>query len=198
MQNGTRKRISNLISNILNPFLVGLVLILLLSFESTSTPLEGLRWSLIMIVFSVLPVFAVTVYFVHSGSLDGIFTSARQQRTKIYMGAGICAVAGCVIFPRLGAPSILVAAFVAGLSAILVFMCINLWWKISLHTGFVAASVTVLVIMYGSLGMLSLPLLPLIAWARTDLNHHSPAQVTVGALLAASIVTLVFYLFGLI
>jgi membrane-associated phospholipid phosphatase len=41
-------------------------------------------------------------------------------------------------------------------------------------------------------------LVPLIAWSRIELKHHSLAQVAVGALLATSIVVVVFYLFGLV
>jgi len=198
MQIETRKRIANLTSNILNPFLVCLVLILLLSFESTASLLDGLKWSLILIALSVLPVFSVVVYLVRNNRLEGLFISVRRQRTKIYLVASVCAVTGCVILPYLGAPLVLVATFVAGLSAILVFMCINLWWKISLHTAFIAAAVTVLVILYSSIGAISTVLLPLIAWARIELNHHSLAQVASGALLAALIVVVVFYLFGLV
>ena len=85
------------------------------------------------------------------------------------------------------------AAFAAGLSAIVIFMCINLWWKISLHTAFVAASVTVLVILYGWGAAITVALVPLMAWSRIELEHHSLAQATTGALLAALIVVVVFY-----
>ena len=194
----TRRRIANLISNTLNPFLVSVVLILLLSFNSTPSLLEGLKWSLILIALSILPVFSVIVYLVRSNRLESLFTTVRRQRTKIYLVAGVCAVIGCIILPYLGAPLILEATFVVGLSAILVFMCINLWWKISLHTAFVAGSAAILVILYGLIGAISVVLLPLIAWARIELNHHSLAQVASGALLAALIVVVVFYLFGLV
>ena len=83
-------------------------------------------------------------------------------------------------------------------SSIVIFMGINLLWKISVHTAFVAASVTVLIILYGPLGAATAVLLPLIGWARIELEHHSPAQVATGALLAAPIVVVVFYFFGLL
>ena len=191
-----RKRIANLTSNILNPFLVSLVVILLLSFKATSSVLDALKWSLILIAISILPVYLVIVYLVRSERVEGFFISVRKQRTKIYLLAGACAGVGCAILPYWGAPLTLVATFVAGLSAAVVFMCINLRWKISLHTAFVAASVTVLVILYGWIAAVTVVLVPLIAWARIGLEHHSLAQVATGALLAALIVVVVFYLFG--
>ena len=192
-----RKRIANLTSNILNPFLVSLVLILLLSFKSTSSTLDAVKWSLISIAASSLPVFSVIVYLVRSGRLDTIFTNVRGQRTKIYLLAGVCTGVGCIILHYLGAPLVLVATFVAGFSGVIIFMCINLFWKISLHTAFITASVIVLIILYGPIAAGTVVLVPLIGWARIELKHHSLAQVATGALLAASIVTVVLYLFGI-
>ncbi len=192
-----RKRLANLTSNILNPFWVSLVVILLLSFASASSTLDALKWALVSIALSILPVFSVIVYLVRNGKLDGIFTNVRGQRTKIYLLAGLCAVVGCIILIYLRAPSILVAAFTAGLSTAVIFMCINLWWKISLHTAFITASVTVLVMLYGWVAVVTVALVPLTAWARITLEHHSLAQVATGALLAALIVVVVFYPFVL-
>ena len=91
----------------------------------------------------------------------------------------------------------LLAAFATGLSTVVVFMSINLWWKISLHTAFVAALATVLILLYGWIAAISIVLVPLIAWARIELKQHSPAQVIVAALLITSIVATAFNLFGL-
>ena len=196
-QNEMRKRIANLTSNILNPFLVSLVVILLLSFASAPSTLDALKWALIAMALSVFPVFLIIVYLVRSGRLDAIFTNVRGQRTKIYLLAGLCAIVGYIILTYLKAPSILVAAFIAGLSTVVVFMCINLRWKISLHTAFVSGSVTVLVMLFGWLAVATVLLVPLTAWARIELEHHSLAQAATGALLAALIVAVVFYPFVL-
>jgi len=112
--------------------------------------------------------------------------------------ASICAGVGCIILPYLEAPKELTATFVAGLSAVVVFMCINLLWKISLHTALVTASVMALIILYGSIAVVTAVLIPLIAWSRIESKQHSLAQVVTGALLAALIVIGVFYLFGLV
>ena len=177
---------------------MSLVIILLLSFASTSNVLDALKWSLISIALSILPVFLVIIYLVRDDRLDGIFINAHRQRTKIYLLAGLCAGVGCVILYYLGAPPILIAVFIAGLSAVVIFMGINLLWKISLHTAFVAASVTVLVILYGWIAALAGMLVALIAWSRMELKYHSLAQVATGTLLAVLIVVVVFYLSGLV
>jgi len=198
MQTGWKRRTARLTSNIVNPFLISLLMIILLSLTSTSSTFDAFKWILISVVLSILPVLTVIVYLVHNHRLEGIFIKARKQRNKIYLLASACAAVSCVVLYYLGAPRVLVASFVTALSAIVIFMCINLWWKISVHTAFVTASVTVLIILFGSLGAITAALLPPIAWSRIELEHHSPAQVASGALLAALIVVVVFYLFGIL
>ncbi len=193
-----RTRVAKLTSGVLNPFLVSLVVIILASFESAASVSDAIKWSLILTSVSVLPVFSVIAYLAHKEKLEGIFINTRRQRNKIYLLASVCAVAGCIILLYLEAPLVLVATFVAGLTAIIVFMSINLLWKISIHTAFAAGSVTVLTLLYGSVGALTVILVPPIAWARIELEHHSLAQTVTGALLAALIVVVVFHFFGLI
>jgi hypothetical protein len=194
----TRKRIAELTSNILNPFLISLVIIVLLSVESASGIFNAIKWSLIPIAIGVLPVFLAALYLVRKGRLDGIFTAIRQQRTGIYLLAGVCAALGYVVLLLAEAPLMLRAAFATGLAGIVIFMVINLWWKISLHTALVAALVIVLVIIYGWIAVTGVVFVPLVAWARTESKQHSLAQVAVGAVLAALIVGTGFYLSGLI
>ncbi len=194
MQTETRKRIANLTSNILNPFLLILAMILVLSFASASGTFDALKWALISMALSILPVFLGVVYLVRNSRLDAVFTNVREQRTQIYLLAGFCAIASCIILAYTGAPSILVAAFTAGISTAIIFMCINLWWKISLHTALVAASVTVLLMLYGWTAAATVALVPLTGWARIELEYHSLAQAATGALLATLIVIVVFSL----
>lgn len=193
-----RKRVATLTSNILNPFLVTFVIIVLLSFESASGIASAFKWSLILVGVNLLPVLLVSIYFVRSGRLDAIFTNTRQQRTKIYLLACACLGTGLVILLFLEAPLMLVAASVAAISAAVLFMTINLQWKISIHTAFITASVTALIILYGWIAAVMAVLVALMAWARIELEHHSLAQVTVGAFLAALIIVVVFRLFGLV
>ena len=174
-----------------------LVLILWLSFESTSSTADALKWSLILLAVGILPVFLVIFYLVQTGGLDSIFTHVREQRTKLYLLTGVCVIVSGIILLHFSAPLILVAAFIAALIEILLFISINLWWKISVHTAFIAALVTILVFLYGPIAAISAMLLPLIGWARIKLKHHSLAQVTTGALLSSLIIVVVFNFFGM-
>ncbi|MBI4180559.1 MAG: phosphatidic acid phosphatase [Chloroflexi bacterium] len=191
----TRNRLADLISNILSPFSMSLVLILLLSFTAASSRLDALKWTLISSLMSILPVLLVILYMVRNGKLDAVFINTREQRTRIYLLAGLCAIISDVILHYLEAPPVLVAAFTTGLATVAIFTVINLWWKVSIHTAFVASTVTLLVMLYGGKAAVTVVFVPLMAWARVELKHHTLAQAATGALLAAVIVVLVFVVF---
>jgi membrane-associated phospholipid phosphatase len=193
-----RERLARLTSNILNPFLITFVVIVLLSFKATADTAGALKWTSISVALSVLPIFVVVVYLARLGKLDGIFVNPRHQRHRIYLLASVLAIAGCMVLWYFDAPELLTASFTAGLTAIIVFMVINFFWKISLHTAFMAASVTVLIMVYGAAAAWTVVLLPPVAWARIEMKQHSPVQVAAGALLAAVIVVLVYRGFGVV
>ncbi len=194
----TRQQIARIAANILNPYLLSFVIIILLSMESTSSTDEAIKWSLISLALSVFPVFAVVIYMVRRRKLDGIFINPRKQRSRIYLLAICCAIIGYIVLIFIDAPELLRAAFLSGLIAVLLFMIINLFWKISLHTAFITSSVAVLIIVYGKTVAWTVIFVPLIAWARLEMRLHTPVQVATGALLSVSVVIIVFGLFGLV
>ena len=194
----SRQQIARTAANILNPYLLSFIIIILLGIESTTSSNEAIKWSLISLALSVFPVFTVVIYMVRRRKLDGIFINTRRQRSRIYLLAIFCAVIGYIILIICDAPELLRAAFLSGLIAVVIFMIINFFWKISLHTAFISASVAVLIIVYGKGAAWTVIFVPLIAWARLEMRLHTPAQVAAGALLSVAIVTIVFGLFGLI
>lgn len=189
---------AKLISWVINPFLVSFAVIFLLSFQATGTAAEALKWLGIGIGLSVLPVFIIIYALVRLGRLDGLFINSRQQRKKIYWIVIFWSVVANTILYLLGVPEILLAAFISGFSCMVVFMIINQFWKISLHTGFITGAVVILVLVYGAIGAISLVLIPAVAWARITEKRHTAPQAFFGMLIAAVLVTLVFLLFGLV
>ena len=198
MQKETKLRIANLVSNILNPFLLALIIIMLLALKSRSTILSALRWSLVLAIVSILPVMLVMMYLVHKGRMDSLFSSVRRQRTEIYLLAGAFAVIDYIVLLQIHAPTMLIAGTVTALFGLILFMCINLWWKISLHTAFMTGLATISTILYGWIGASASVLVLLVGWSRIELKEHTLTQVIAGALLAALVVIVTFYLFGFI
>ncbi len=189
----TKQRLAVLTSNILNPFLIGVAVIFLFSFSSTASTSEAFKWAAISMLIGILPVFLMVLYFYKNGRLDNFYINVRAQRTRIYIFGSIFFSLSCLLLAYIGAPLLLVAGFVSGLSAILIFAFINLRWKISVHTGFMAGSSIALVMLFGWMAVVSVALVPLTAWARIKLDSHSLAQTIGGAVMAALIVGAVFY-----
>ena len=185
------------VSNILNPFLVCTIVFILLAFEATNHAADALKWMAISIAISVVPVFAIVIYLVRRKKLDSIFINPREKRTVIYLLSSILAGIGCCILYFLEAPELMLASFLAGLVAVIIFTVINLYWKISLHTAFMSGSSTVLTIVYGIPGAVTILLLIILGWSRMQLKLHTLSQVVAGAVLPAIIVMITFWGFGL-
>ncbi len=191
-QAGTRYRIARLTSNIFNPFLLCVTLIIIIATISSSSFPEAVKWSLLSVGMGLLPVFLVLLYLLRKGKVDNFFVTAREQRYTIYLIGCLSSGAGCLIMFLLDAPSVLIAGFATGASTAVLFAVINLWWKISLHTAIASASSVMLVLLFGWAAAAALVIIPLTAWARIELKCHSFKQTFFGALLAAALVLLMF------
>ena len=193
-----RERIAWLISNILNPFLMSGIVLVLLSFHNNPSIIDALKWAGIAIVISVLPVFVVVIWLVRRRKMDGFYDNTRNQRRFVYILASALGAIGCAAMWIFKAPELLAVTFTAGFIELAVFMGINYYWKISLHTAFTAGAVTILSLVYGVEAIWTLVFLPLVGWSRVQLKQHTLAQVVSGAALAAAIAAGIFGGFGVI
>lgn len=193
-----RERLARLVSNTLNPFVISAAIIILLAFHETFRTADALKWAAISISMSVLPVFVAVILLVQYKKMGGFFNNLREQRSITYLLASALGAISCGLLWYLKAPELLAVTFTAGLSSIILFTGINYFWKISLHTAFVAASLMILIIIYGVSAVWVLIFLPLVAWARVHLKQHSIMQVIVGGALAACVVVGIFWGFGII
>jgi membrane-associated phospholipid phosphatase len=193
-----KNHIARLTSIIVNPFMVHIIMILIISFKSTDSTAEGVRWFLIPIAISTVPIFIIVLYLVRYNKVDSFFIKIRSQRDKVYILSLVLMVIACAVLFFLRAPVMLVALFIAIFIAGLVFACVNRWWKISIHVASISAAVTALVILYGPVAAWTILLVPLVAWARVEMEHHSLAQVLAGGLLSSLILLLVFLFFNLV
>ena len=110
-----KKRIANLTSNIFNPFLIALALILLVSFEATICVSDAIKWSWVPTALNILPIFLFAVYLDRHNRLDSIFANVRNQRTVIYVLAVVSTSVSCITLLALKAPLMLLALCVCRL-----------------------------------------------------------------------------------
>lgn len=193
-----RDKVAKLTSIIVNPFLVNAILLLIISLKSANSTAEGVKWFLISVAISIVPIFIIVLYLVRHNRVDSLFINIRTQRDKVYIFSSVLMGTACVILFFLKAPVVLVALFVAIFVTGLTFACVNRWWKISIHVASIAAAVTALVVLYGAVAAWTILLVPLVAWARVKMEHHTLAQVLTGGLLSSLVLSLVLLFFKLV
>ncbi len=187
-----KQRIARLITNVVNPFAVSAVVLGILAFRDTPDTVHALIWLAISLALSVAPVSFAVLVMVRRRKMDGIFNNPRPQRYLLYAIAVAVGMAGFLVLWLGHGPGLLRITFIAGVIALLVFMTINFYWKISLHTAFIAGTATIFTLVVGGYGALALVLLPAVGWSRWALGQHTLAQVSAGAVGAAGIVMAVF------
>ena len=63
-----------------------------------------------------------------------------------------------------------------------------------MHAGSVTGAVVVLGLVFGPWALVAAPAVPLVGWARTEVAHHTWAQVVVGGLIGGVVAEGVFVL----
>ncbi len=192
------QKFARVVSNILNPFLVCFITIVLMVAHTADSFSGAAKWTAIALVFSVVPVFIFMFVQVKRKKMESMFPEGQGQRRVIYALASAFSAVGYVMMLRFGAPHLLAVSFLAGLLSVIIFMLINLYWKISVHTAFLSASVVVLTVVLGGQAAWVFVLLPLVGWSRLTLKMHTLAQVIAGAMLGAVIISGIYWGFGVI
>lgn len=82
----------------------------------------------------------------------------------------------------LDAPASVLAMVLTVVGGIVVLAVVSLFWKMSGHASAIACSAVIGVQMLGPAGLLLLPLIPVVGWARVVLGAHTLGQVIAGSL----------------
>lgn len=185
-------QLARLTTDVFAPGILVVVVLLAVGAASTSNPLVGLAWGVGAALFcGVLP-YGFMIHGVRRGRLGDRHIRDRRQRL-MPLAVSIASVAAGIAMLIVGhAPPDVLALVITMLIALTVFALITMTWKISFHTGVAAGTVTVLVIVFGPVLLVTAPVIALVAWSRVRLTDHTPAQVTTGALLAAALTVSLF------
>jgi membrane-associated phospholipid phosphatase len=190
----TMDKIATLISYIFHPLLV-VIPTLIIAMVRTGSPFwSAVFWTLLSILIVNLPMAFLLFYGVRSGRYSDASVSIREQRKSIYLVGGVCLVILLVVLILFDAPAIITACLVSAVIATVAGFFVNRYTKLSLHSAAMAGCVTVLLWTYPLLGILGAFFMPLVAWARIHLKHHTPAQILIGWILAMTPVLIVFRL----
>ncbi len=198
-QNSRADRLAEAVSSIFHPFIVVVPTMLIAILYGGSSPAQALFWTALSIGIVILPL----VYLIYSGVKSGRYSdpsiSMREQRRSLYITAAVLFILLIVILLLGKAPLILVACLTAAVLATLIGFVINgRFTKLSLHSIAIAGCATVMILTLPWLGITMALIMPVVAWARIRLRHHTLAQILIGWSVAAGSVVFIFHMFHLL
>ena len=139
--------------------------------------------------FAFFPFFAV-LYFYRKKDSD-LYVSKREKRTPIFLIAIASYSVASLIF--LGTNTKIMFLLALGsLLVSLIVMCVNLFWKVSIHCAGVTGPIFALIFVFGLNALPLTSLVGLVGWSRITLKNHTFAQTLVGTLISLTVGLVVY------
>jgi hypothetical protein len=190
-----RHAVAATITEVCSPAVVVVALPLAVAWHATGHRIGAtLLWGLVVaLLSSVLPM-AFIVRGARRGRWDGHHVRDREGRLIPLLLCLVTTVAGLLILVLGRAPRDVVALDAAMLATLIVCIVITQWWKISLHSAVAGGAAATMVLIYGPLCLVLVPIVALVAWSRVELRDHTVAQAIVGAFTGPVVGGVVFVL----
>ncbi|GAA0416812.1 hypothetical protein Aca07nite_08420 [Actinoplanes capillaceus] len=185
-------RLATVVSEVLAPAVLVAALLLTVGWHAGDTPGVSRWWGLPGALFAAVIPLGYVLHGVRKGRLTNHHIPERAARRIPLLFGTASLIAGLLVMLALGAPREVLALLTAGGAGLAVFALVTHWWKMSIHAGVAAGTLTTLTAVYGPLVLIGTPLVLLGCWARVRLTAHTPAQVVAGALAGLIIAGTIF------
>jgi membrane-associated phospholipid phosphatase len=193
---GPWKRLARGISEIFNPLFVALPTFLVIALASAPDALHALLWWIVVGLGTSVAPYLFVLRGARRGRYSDHHVSIREQRFIPLLFGAAAATIAFVLLLLLHASRSLIATVTAVIVVLIIATAITRYWKISLHLVGMAGAVTVVVLLFGPLFLLLLPLVVIVAWARWQVGAHTLLQALAGTALAVSVTLVLFWAFG--
>jgi hypothetical protein len=195
VQRTTANQVARVVTEVFSPAVVVVLLPLAVAWRATGYRVgPTIGWGLVVAVFSSVLPMAFIVRGARRGSWDGHHVRNREGRlVPLSLGLGSTAV-GLAVLLFGHAPRDVVALDVAMLAVLIACTMITRWWKISLHGAVAGGAAATLILLYGPLLLVLVPVVALVAWSRVEVSDHTVAQVVAGSLIGPILGGAVFLL----
>jgi hypothetical protein len=183
-QGDTRHRLARLVTEAMSPVVLIVFVTLIVAVHSAGV-VRGLALGLVAIFFAGGLPYGLVLIGVRRGQLTDHHVSRREQRPRMMAIALASVAVGLLVLRWLDAPRALFALMAAMVAGLVVALAITSHWKISIHAAAAAGTVVSLVMLVSLWWLLLVPFIVLTGWARVVIRDHTPAQVSVGAIVGA-------------
>ena len=204
-----KNHVATIVSYILHPLLVPTYIIIFLLnmdvFLAFMIPFTVRLWIISMFFMVTFAMPAMMIWMMHrKGFIASMQMEIRSERFYPLLLTTIFWAIGYILLSRTGLPVIYYQYLLGGITALIIAMIVNHFWKISLHmlgmgglTGvFLGFSFRIGVDVFLLLTVLIL-LSGLVGYARLKVNSHNPPQVYAGYIVGV-LLMIVVYMFPLI
>jgi hypothetical protein len=161
---------------------------------AATTGWEGVLWAFLCLFLTSGLSLAYLAYLTRSGKVRNPGKILQEERARpLWVVAGLHTGAWALL-TLLGAPALLRAILLSYTLATAAFALLTPLLKLSLHAAGVTGASVCLVFVFGAWGALFAPVLPLVWWARTVLNRHTPLELALGTLVGGGLTWAAFHL----
>jgi membrane-associated phospholipid phosphatase len=141
---------------------------------------EVLRSLLIVVIFTIVPLFVLVVRQVRRGAWTNADASNISERPMLYLVGGIAMIALLAYLYFTRPESFLIRGSFVTFAMLGVCGVATRWVKVSLHLAFAALAATTLILIGSPLGWPLLAAVPALMWSRLTLGRHTAAEVASG------------------
>lgn len=190
-----RHRVAAVVTEVCSPAVVVVLLALAVAWEATGHRAgPTVLWGLVVALCSSILPMAFIVRGARRGRWDGHHVRNRDGRLVPLLACLATTGLGFAVLLVGRAPADVLALDAAMLATLIACLVVTRWWKISLHSAVAGGAVATMVLLYGPLSLVGVPLVALVAWSRVEVRDHTVAQVLAGALTGPLVGGVVFVL----
>lgn len=190
----TAKALSYLLSN---PVIGGLGGLVIMFREEAFLNNPVLNISTVLFFYSIVPF--ITVYYLRLRGKADTFMSDRARRPKHFLPGLLGYAASAYVFQKWGMMLMTITS-ISFLMTSFILLVPTFMIKVSIHVAGLTSTIVLILYSYGFFGLLLLPLIPILAWARVNTGEHTYGQTALGASvgLVGSLLIIMFFNLSLV
>lgn len=177
-------KLARIISTVFVPPSFTIIIYTLFAYQLESEPSKKAATILITLLFGFIAPIIFFLILRKKGKLADQDASIKEERTIPFLIAIVFYLMGLMLLIKYQLNIISIAFWFCYISNTVITIFINKFWKISAHAMGVAGPFSAVVFAFGWIGILLLPIVILVGWARIELKCHTLSQVVAGVLLA--------------
>ena len=178
-------KLARIISTLFVPPSFTIIIFTIFAFTLESEPIKQVVTILNALVFGFIAPIVLFLILRKKGKLADQDASIKEERTIPFLIAIIFYLIGLWIMIKYDLNIISIAFWFCYISNTIITIFVNKFWKISAHAMGVAGPFGAVVFAFGWIGLILLPIIFLVGWARIELKCHTLTQVIAGILLAS-------------